>query len=152
MFANPWSSFAGFQSEGQRWQNLILNHWNKIAIYCISIGHAKKNLFGVIKLTNQSVWMAYKGQSSFRKPVFEITVLTYDSLTHRKVTAGRSSVPRQMASVFLSDNISLFTNFAQAEDMITTSHSKWPIKRLYIMYHVNYMPILVYGSSCDGYK
>ncbi len=43
---------------------------------------------------------------------------------HRKVAAGRSSVSRQMASVFLSNNISLFTNFAQADDMIITSHSK----------------------------
>ncbi len=44
--------------------------------------------------------------------------------THRKVAAGRSSVSCQMASVFLIDNISLFANFACAEDVITTSHSK----------------------------
>ncbi len=45
-------------------------------------------------------------------------------ISHRKVAASRSSVSREMASVFLSDNISLFTNFAQVEGMITSSHSK----------------------------
>lgn len=44
--------------------------------------------------------------------------------THQNVAAGRSSVFRQMASVFLSDKIGLFTNFVRAEDVITTSHSK----------------------------
>ncbi len=62
-----------------------------------------------------------------------------------KVVAGRSSVSLHMASVFLSNNISLFTNFAQVGDVIATSHSKWPMKKYYIMY-VNYMPILIFGS------
>ncbi len=47
--------------------------------------------------------------------------------------------------------ICLFRNFAWAKDVITTSHSKWPMKRLYIMY-VNYMPILILGSSFRVYE
>ncbi len=72
-------------------------------------------------------------------------------ISHRNVVAGRSSVSYQMARVFLSDNISLFKVFARAErDVITTIHSKWPMKRLYIMY-INYMPNLIFGSSFDVY-
>ncbi len=71
--------------------------------------------------------------------------------SHRNVVAGRSSVSHQMTSVFLSDNISLFTNFAWAGDVTATSLSKRPMKRLYIMY-VNDMLILIFGLWCDVYK
>ncbi len=71
--------------------------------------------------------------------------------TQEHTSKSRSNVSCQMASIFFSDNISLFTNFAQAEDVIATSHSKWPMKKHYIMY-VNYMPILIFGSSFDVNK
>ncbi len=68
-------------------------------------------------------------------------------IAHRKVAAGKSSFSQSDGSIFLSENITLFTNFARAEDVITMSHSK----RLYIMY-VNYMLILIFRSSFDVYK
>ncbi len=73
---------------------------------------------------------------------------SWDPFDHRKVAAGRFSVSHQMASMFLSDNTGLFTIFARGEDV---SNSKWPIMILCIMY-VNYMPILIFGSSFDIYK
>ncbi len=72
-------------------------------------------------------------------------------VTHWKVGASRSSVSRQMTSIFLSNNISLFTHFTRAENVITKSHSNFPMKWVYIM-NVNYMPILIFGSSFDVYK
>ncbi len=73
-----------------------------------------------------------------------------DCSSHRNVVVDPVSPVRWQAR-FLSDNISLFTNLARAEDVTATSHSKLPMKRLYIMY-VNDMPILIFGSSFDVYK
>ncbi len=82
----------------------------------------------------------------------KVPLLPINGVTHRKVEAGRPNVSHQMASVFLSDNTGLFTDFifTRAENMITMSYSKWPIKMLYIM-HVIYMLDLVYGLSLDIY-
>ncbi len=50
--------------------------------------------------------------------------LTETLVAHRKVAARRSSVSRQMASIYLSNNTGLFTFFARGEDVIITSDSK----------------------------
>ncbi len=72
--------------------------------------------------------------------------------SHQKVVARRSSVSCQMASIFLSNNITFVYKFHTSG---RRDHHK-PFKvtneeALYIMY-VNYMPILIFGSSFDVYK